>query len=86
MVTRKCPRCDFESLGVFRQGHRLYKFNPGDIIGCRNCGAILIVNKDLSYREPAKEEFKKMRSDSEIWKRVIKTMAETLRFLRKDLG
>ena len=85
-LMHKCPRCDREMIGAFRRGHRLYLLNPGDIIGCRNCGAILIVNDDHSEREPTKEEFKKIRSDPETWKRVVKTMAETIRFLRERLG
>ena len=86
MEKHKCPRCDWESWGAFRRGRNLFRFNAGDIIGCRNCGAILIVNKDLSHREPSKKEFKQMRSDPETWANVVRTMADILKFLKRELS
>ena len=82
---QKCPRCDWEAFGAFKHRGTLMALNPGDIIICRNCMAILIVNEDLSNREPTKEEFKKMRSDPETWKRIIKTMANTIKLLKRTL-
>lgn len=85
MGKSKCPRCDHEMLGVFRRGRRLFELNPGDIVGCRNCGAILIYEGHY-HREPTKEEFKLMRSDPKTWRQVVFTMVDTLKFLKRDLS
>lgn len=81
----KCPRCDFENLGTFRRGKKLYKFNPGDIAICRFCAAIIVYDEDLSPRELTKEEFKKIRSNPDTWRKVVKALIEAMKFLKKDL-
>jgi len=81
----KCPRCDFEILGAFRRGMKLFKHNPGDIAVCRFCAAIIIYDENLSPRIPTKEEFRKIRSDPETWRNTVRALIDAMKFLKKDI-